>query len=120
MAVIDEEGYVTIVDRKDDMIITGGLNVYPKEIEDVLNSHHAIVESAVIGIPDEKWGEAIMAVVIVKRNFNVTKKELIEYCSKNLASYKKPRRIEFVDELARNTLLKVSRHKMREQYSDSS
>jgi acyl-CoA synthetase (AMP-forming)/AMP-acid ligase II len=95
MAVIDEEGYVTIVDRKDDMIITGGENVYSIEVENVLYTHPAVLEAAVIGIPDEEWGEIVKAIVVLKDGKRATEKEIIEFCKGRIATYKVPKLVEF-------------------------
>jgi acyl-CoA synthetase (AMP-forming)/AMP-acid ligase II len=116
MGEIDEDGYVYIRDRKKDMIITGGFNVYPKEIEEVLMTHPAVMESAVIGIPDEKWGEAILALVIIKQGKSVTEHELSEFCRLHIASFKKPKRIEFVQDFPRTPLSKIKKNELRERY----
>jgi long-chain acyl-CoA synthetase len=86
----DEEGYFYIVDRQIDMIISGGENIYPAEIEEVLYSNPKILESAVIGIPDEKWGESVMAVVALKKGESANEDEIIEFCRARLAGYKIP------------------------------
>ena len=99
MAVRDEDGYLHIVDRKKDVIITGAFNVYPKEVETVLYQHPAVAQAAVVGVPDEEWGEAIKAVVVLKPGAAATPEELIALCRENLADYKKPRIIEFADVL---------------------
>ena len=95
MAVIDKEGYVTIVDRKDDMIITGGENVYSVEVENVLYTHPAVLEAAVIGIPDEEWGEIVKAIIVIKDKKKATEKEIIEFCKERIAAYKVPKQVEF-------------------------
>lgn len=95
MAVIDEEGYVTIVDRKDDMIITGGENVYSIEVENILYTHPAMLEVAVIGVPDEEWGEIVKAIVALKDGEKATEKEIIEFCKERIAAYKVPKLVEF-------------------------
>ena len=97
MAVRDEDGYLHIVDRKKDVIITGAFNVYPKEVENVLYQHPAVAQAAVVGVPDEEWGETIKAVVVLKPDATRTAEELIGLCRDNLADYKKPRIIEFAD-----------------------
>ncbi len=101
----DEEGYYTIVGRTKDMIITGGENVYPAEIENVLHDHGAVREAAVVGIPDERWGEACVAFVVV--DGETTEEELLEHCRGRLARYKVPKSVHFVDSLPRNALDKV-------------
>jgi len=95
MAVINQEGYITIVDRKDDMIITGGENVYSIEVENVLYTHPAVIEAAVIGAPDEEWGEIVKAIIVLKKDKKATEKEIIEFCKKRIANYKVPKSVEF-------------------------
>lgn len=115
MACRDEEGYLYLVDRKKDMIITGALNVYPKEVEDVLHGHPAVSQAAVIGIPDMEWGEIIRAYVVLRPDAQATESELIEHCRASLASYKKPRQILFINALPLSPVGKVSRATLREQ-----
>jgi len=95
MAVINQEGYLTIVDRKEDVIITGGENVYSIEVENVLYTHPAVLEAAVIGVPDEEWGEMVKAIVVLKKDKKATEKEIKEFCKKRIAAYKVPKSIEF-------------------------
>lgn len=116
LATVDEDGFIYIVDRKKDMIISGGANIYPREVEDVLFGHSAVLEAAVIGIPDEEWGESVKGLVVLKPGATCTEKELIEHCKANLASYKKPKSIEFTDILPRNPSGKVLKRVLREQY----
>jgi long-chain acyl-CoA synthetase len=111
IAVLQEDGYLRIVDRKKDMIVVSGFNVYPNEIEDVLASHPDVVESAAIGVPSEKSGEAIK-VFVVGRN-NVTEESLIKHCRENLTGYKVPRIFEFRDELPKTNVGKVLRRELR-------
>jgi acyl-CoA synthetase (AMP-forming)/AMP-acid ligase II len=99
MAVIDDEGYVTIVDRKDDMIITGGENVYSIEVENILYTHPAVLEAAVIGIPDEEWGEIVKAIIVLKDGKRVTESDIIEFCKGRIARYKIPKLVEFQESL---------------------
>ncbi|SED49508.1 Acyl-CoA synthetase (AMP-forming)/AMP-acid ligase II [Amycolatopsis tolypomycina] len=108
------EGYLTIADRKKDVIISGGENVSSIEVEDALNSHPAIREAAVIGIPDEKWGELVTALVVVEGD--VTADELIQHCRGYLAGYKCPKRIEFLDALPRTATGKIQKFKLREPF----
>jgi acyl-CoA synthetase (AMP-forming)/AMP-acid ligase II len=115
----DAEGYVYVVDRKKDMIISGGENVYPAEIEEVLYRHPKILECAVIGVFDEKWGESVKAVVVCKPGEKLTGEEVLEFCKRHLASYKKPRSVDFADTLPRNTVGKVLKRVLREQYGKS-
>ncbi len=113
VARVDQEGFITIVDRKKDVIISGAENIYPKEIENVLNKHPKIKEAAVFGIPDEKWGESVCAAVILKEDGSLTEEEIISYCKENLASYKKPRTVRFYDSLPRNPLGKVQKGELK-------
>jgi acyl-CoA synthetase (AMP-forming)/AMP-acid ligase II len=116
MGYKDEEGYVYIVDRKEDMIISGGFNIYPKEVEDVLYQHPAVLEAAVFGVPDDIWGESVKAVVSLRAGIEATADDIIELCRKHLASFKKPKSVEFVDELPKTAVGKISRRKIKEQY----
>ncbi len=112
----DQEGYLYVVDRKKDMIISGGENIYAAEVEEVLYSHPGILEAAVIGIPDPQWGENVKAVVVSREGETLNEQEIIDYCRQNLASYKKPKSVEIVDALPRNPSGKVLKYKLREQY----
>lgn len=116
MATVDAEGYIFIVDRKKDMIISGGENIYPREVEEVLYAHPSILEAAVIGVPDERWGEAVKAFVVLEEGQKVSEEEIIDFCKENLASYKKPKSVEFVDTLPRNPLGKVLKKDLRKRY----
>ncbi len=117
LAVRDEEGYITIVDRKNDMIVSGGLNVYPREVEDAIASHPAVREVAVIGVPDEKWGEAVMACIAPVPGAQPTLEEIQQHCRDvGLASYKKPLRIELVAEIPKTAVGKLFRRALREKY----
>ena len=113
---LDEAGYLFLMDRAHDMIISGGENIYPREIEEVLVRHEAVREVAVIGIPDPEWGEAVKAVVSIKTNTRVTEQELIDFCRDHIASYKKPRSVDFVDELPRNNYGKIVKRELRDAY----
>ena len=113
---IDEEGYVFLVDRKGDMIISGGENVYPGEVEQVLYGHPAVMEACVFGIPDEKWGESVTAAVAPKPGMNVTEEELIAYCKQRLARYKTPQKISFFDSLPKSPMGKILRRELRAPY----
>ena len=112
----DEEGYFYIVDRAKDMIISGGENIYPTEIEDVLYSNPKVLEASVIGIPDERWGESVKAVIVLHGGQSATREEIIEYCRERLAGYKIPRSVSFVPELPKNTSGKILRRVLREEY----
>ena len=115
VAVMDEDGFVVIQDRMKDMIISGGENVYPAEIEGVLIAHPQILEAAVIGQPSEKWGESPLAVV-VRKDAALTAEEVLAYCRDKLAGYKRPQAVEFVDEIPRNPSGKILKRILREQY----
>jgi len=116
MGIKDKEGYITIVDRKKDMIISGGFNVFPVEIEKVLNSHPAIRDCAVVGVPHEKWGEAIKAVVQLNEGAQVEGDELIALCKDKLGSVKAPKTVEFWDELPLSPVGKVLKRDVRETF----
>ena len=113
IARIDEEGYLFITDRKKDMIIVSGFNVYPREIEDVLYSHPCVALAAVVGIPDEKQGEIVKAFVTLKPDHTVSEKELIDFCKERLTGYKRPRFIEFTDDLPMSNVGKVLRRALK-------
>jgi len=115
---MDEEGYVYIVDRKKDMIVSGGENIYPREVEELLYHHPKIHDVAVIGIPDPIWGESVKAFVVLKNGEVMREEEVIEYCKSHLASYKKPKSVEFMEFLPRNPSGKVLKTLLREQSRD--
>ncbi len=116
IAVVDEDAFVTIVDRKKDMIITGGINVFCRDIEEALYAHPAVSQCAVIGIPHAQWGEAIHAVVVVRPASDVTSDELIAFASSRLAAYKKPRSLEIVDALPLGGTGKILKRELRKQF----
>lgn len=117
LAVQDEDGFITIIDRKNDMIISGGLNVYPREVEDVIAAHPAVNEVAIIGVPDNKWGEAVKACVSLHPCTTLTLDELQQHCKEaGLASYKKPLSLDAVDEIPKTAVGKLFRRKLREPY----
>ena len=116
--VIDDEGYLSITDRKKDVIISGGENVSSIEVEDALFSHPAVVEAAVIGVPSEKWGETVKGLVVLAPGSQLTEKELIAHCKERLAGYKCPTTVEFREELARTATGKLQKYKLREPYWD--
>ena len=113
LAYKDDEGYLYIVDRKKDMIISGGINIYPREIEEVIAGHPAIVEAAVIGVPNEKWGEQLKAFVVVEPSKQFSIDETIQLCSDQLSSYKVPREFEVIDQLPRNANGKILKSNLR-------
>lgn len=116
IGVMDEEGFVHIVDRKKDMIITGGFNVFPNEVEQILSQHPAVQDCAVFGVPDEKWGEAVKGVVQLKRDAEVTPQELIALVKEKLGSVKSPKSIDFMNQLPRSPVGKVLKTELRKPY----
>jgi acyl-CoA synthetase (AMP-forming)/AMP-acid ligase II len=114
--IIDEEGYLYIQDRVKDMIVSGGENVYPREVEEVLYAHPEIADAAVIGIPDDKFGEAVMAIVVLRQGSSATAEHIIEFCKGKLAGYKRPRLVDFVEVLPRNPSGKVLKRELREPH----
>jgi acyl-CoA synthetase (AMP-forming)/AMP-acid ligase II len=118
MGYIDEDGYIYLVGRKDDIIIRGGENIAPAEIEAVLHAHPAVDEAAVIGVPDEQWGQRIAAFVALRPGQTATAEELAEFCRQRLASFKKPEEIRFVDALPKNPLGKILKKELRAQFAE--
>lgn len=116
LGFMDEEGYLFLQDRSKDMLISGGENIYPREIEDVILRHPAVYEVAVIGVPDEKWGEAIKAIVSLKKGMKASEEEIINFCKENIASYKKPKTVEFVGGLPKSSYGKILKRELREKY----
>jgi len=116
MGWMDEEGYIYLSGRADDMIIRGGENISPEEVEEVLYSHPKIEEAAVIGVPDPEWGQEPRAVVVLKKGEKVASEEIIEHCRSKLAGFKRPRSVVFIEALPRGAMGKVLRKKLREQY----
>lgn len=116
LAVIDSEGYVTIVDRKKDMIITGGEKVYSTEVENVLYEHPNVLECAAFGVPDERWGESVRAAVVLRRGAKASPGELADHCRGRLASLKRPRAFEFVAGLPRTGTRRVLKTRLRDPY----
>jgi len=116
LGIMDERGYVYILDRAKDMIISGGENIYSREIEDVILKHPAVHEVAVIGVPDETWGEAIKAIVALKQGQKATQEEIINFCKEHMASFKKPKSVEFIEEIPKNPYGKVLKRELREKY----
>jgi acyl-CoA synthetase (AMP-forming)/AMP-acid ligase II len=115
IAMIDAEGFIYIQDRIKDMIISGGENVYPAEIENVLAGHDGIAEVAVIGMPSEKWGESPLAIV-VKADESLSDSDVLDYCKGKLAPFKLPKGVEFIDVIPRNPTGKVLKRVLREQF----
>lgn len=119
MGTVDEDGYIYLVDRKNDMIVTGGENVYPREVEDALHEHPAIMEAAVVGIPDERWGEAVKAVVVLKEGIKATEEEIIKFAKSRLAGYKCPKSVDFRETLAKTAAGKIARSQIKKEYWQS-
>jgi len=109
----DEESYIYIVDRKKDMIISGGMNIYSREVEEVLSSHPAVMESSVIGVPDDRWGESVKAFVVLRKDMTCTESEIVSFCQDKLGRYKQPRSLVFVESLPKNTSGKVLKEELR-------
>ena len=116
LGYMDEHGYVYILDRKKDMIISGGTNVYPREVEEVMLLHPAVQEVCVLGVPDESWGEAVKAVVVLDPGATADAEELVGFCAKRMAGYKKPKSVDFVEELPKSAYGKVLKRELRTQY----
>jgi acyl-CoA synthetase (AMP-forming)/AMP-acid ligase II len=115
----DRDGFLYFVDRKKDMIKTGGLNVYSKEVEEVLSRHPKIAEAVIIGVPDDKWGETVKAVVVVKEKEELSESEVIDFCKAHLASYKKPTSVAFVEALPKTQFGgKVLKRELRERFAN--
>ncbi len=113
---MDEDSYLFITDRKKDMIISGGSNVYPREIEEVICTHPGVFEVAVIGVPDARWGEATKAMVVARPGVSLTEAEIVEHCRRHLASYKKPQSVEFLPALPKNAYGKVLKRELRDRF----
>ena len=114
--MLDDEGYVYIQDRVTDMIVSGGENIYPRAIEDVLFSHPAVADAAAIGVPDPKWGESVKAIVVLRPGTPATEAEIIDFCRGKLGGFERPRSVEFMDALPRNPSGKVLKRVLREKY----
>ncbi len=116
LATVDEDGYIFITDRKDFMIISGGENVYPREVEDIIYQHPAVKEVCVVGIPDDRWGEAVKALLVHKEGVPVTEDEIIKFCKQHMAGYKSPKSVEFVSELPKDPVGKILRKEIKAWY----
>lgn len=116
LATMDEDGYIYLVDRKKDIIISGGYNIYAREVEDVVHAHPAVLEAAVIGVPDENWGEAVKAMIVLRQGMTATEEEIIKFTKERLASFKKPKSVEFVSSLPRTSVGKISKKDLRAPY----
>jgi acyl-CoA synthetase (AMP-forming)/AMP-acid ligase II len=113
---MDDEGYIFIQDRVKDMIVSGGENVYPRIVEDVLFQHPAVADAAVIGVPDQQWGETVKAIVVLKADATATPDEIMEFCKGRLGGFERPRSVDFIDALPRNPSGKVIKRQLREPY----
>jgi long-chain acyl-CoA synthetase len=114
IGIMDERGYVKIVDRKKDMILVSGFNVYPNEVEDVVASHPGVLECAAIGIPDAKSGE-LVKVYVVRKDPALTDKDVLKYCEEHLTGYKRPKLVEFRDDLPKTNVGKILRRTLRDE-----
>jgi acyl-CoA synthetase (AMP-forming)/AMP-acid ligase II len=117
IAKMDEDGFLYILDRKKDMIISGGENIYPAEVEDCLLGHPSIADVGVIGTPDEQWGEAVKAIVVLKKGASLTPEALIEWCQGKLARFKTPREVIFTEEIPRTPTGKTLKRILREKFN---
>jgi len=116
LGMMDERGYIYIMDRTKDLIISGGINIYPREVEEVILRHPAVYEVAVIGVPDSKWGESIKAIAVLREGARTTEVEIIDFCKEHIASFKKPKSVEFVNGLPKNAYGKILKRDIRERY----
>ncbi len=119
MAKMDEDGYLYIVERKKDLIIRGGFNIVPRDLEEVLHQHPAVLEAAAIGVPDPIMGEEIKAYIVIREGEKVTEDDIIKHCQEHLAKYKTPKFVEFMDALPRNPIGKIMRKRLREIHAES-
>jgi acyl-CoA synthetase (AMP-forming)/AMP-acid ligase II len=118
IGAFDKDRFLFVLDRKKDMILSGGENIYPREVEEALYAHPAVAEAAVIGVPDSRWGESVKAFVVIAADQTVDEGDLIEHCRKHIASYKKPKSIEFVNALPRLPNKKIDKKQLRAPYWD--
>jgi fatty-acyl-CoA synthase len=115
LAYMDAAGYVYITDRRDDLIVSGGLNVYPSEVEAAINELEGVRECAIVGVPHERWGQTPVAAVVLESNADLSPERIIQHCRERLAGYKKPTRVEFLEGLPRTASNKVLRHVLRDR-----
>jgi fatty-acyl-CoA synthase len=115
LATMDEDGYLNIVGRSKDMVIRGGENVYPREVEEFLHTHPAVLEASVVGVPDDRYGEELMAWIRVREGHELTEDEVRDYCKDRIAHFKRPRYVKFAHEFPMTVTGKVQKFKMREQ-----
>ena len=115
LATVDDEGFIYIMDRKKDMIISGGFNIYPKEIENLIYSHPDVKEVAVIGVPDDEWGESVKAFIVSHEGRTIDKEEITDLCRNRLAGYKKPKYIDIIKSLPKNAVGKIMKDILRKK-----
>ena len=120
IATWDDEQYIFIKDRAKDMIISGGENIYSVQVEEAVSQHEAVLETAVFGIPDDEWGESVMAYVVLKPGMNATEKDIIDTAKENLASYQKPKSVKFIDALPKAPTGKILKRELRDPYWEES
>ena len=114
IAICIKDGFIKLVDRNKDVIISGGSNIYPREVEEVLNRHPAILETSVIGKADDNWGEVVVAVVVFHENIQVKEHVLNQFCLDNIARFKRPKQYHFIDELPKNSTGKILKTALRQ------
>ena len=119
MGAMDADGYLSIMDRRKDMVISGGVNIYPREVEEVLLRHVSVAEAAVVGLPDPQWGERLAAVIVLSARATLQDDDIVAHCREYLGGYKVPRIVRFVDELPRNPAGKVMKRTIRDDLSKS-
>lgn len=119
LATVDEQGYISIVDRKNFMIITGGENVFPAQVENVLASHPDVAEAAVFGLPDDKWGEIVKAVIVLQSGRTANEADIVDFCRDKLANYEKPKSVDFVQQLPHGATGKIDKLALRKRYLDA-
>ena len=113
---LDDEKYLFVVDRKKDLIVSGGENIYPREVEEAIHTHPAVAEVAVIGIPDDRWGEAVKAFVVLTPRGKASAEDIVEHCRAEIASFKKPKFVDFLEELPRLPNKKIDKKRLRAPY----
>jgi len=119
IASMDEDGYIYILDRKNDLIISGGINIYPREVEEVLYAHPAVAEASVVGVPDDEWGESVKAYIALRSGMKATEQEIINFAKERLASYKKPKHVEFLDSLPKGSTGKILKKELKKRSTQS-
>jgi len=119
IGIYDEDYYIYVIDRKKDMIKTGGENVSSREVEEIIYKHPAIKEVAVVGLPDPKWIEAVTAIIVLKEGFDVTEDEIINHCKKYLSPFKVPKKVIFTKDLPKNPSGKILKRELRKMYSST-